>query len=88
MPLNANQAYYQVKFLQGALKYYGISFDYVGIWNEKSWTIDYVKLLRKELDVNGLDFVKIVIGDGTVTNNFSLNIFRMAKFWRYGRYVK
>jgi hypothetical protein len=68
-PLNEKQAYYQTRFLIGARKYYGIEINYIGIWNEKSWTADYVKILRKEMDKYGFENTKIVIGDGNSPTN-------------------
>ncbi|XP_065831251.1 galactocerebrosidase-like [Oscarella lobularis] len=55
---------YHVKFIQGAKRYYNVTVDYLGIWNEMPWNGDYIKKLRKGLDANGLNHVQIVAADG------------------------
>lgn len=54
---------YIVSFLNGALKYHNIKFDYTGIWNERQHDTEWIKLLRKNLDSNGLENVKIIASD-------------------------
>jgi galactosylceramidase len=54
---------YIISFLQGAIKYHGIDFDYTGIWNERPYNIGWIKLLRENLDKNGLDGVRIIAAD-------------------------
>ena len=51
------------EFLKGALKYHDIRFDFTGIWNEREHNTEWIKLLRKTLDSNGLDSVKIIAPD-------------------------
>jgi galactosylceramidase len=58
-----DNADYIISFLKGAKKYQGISFDYTGIWNERPYNTDWIKLLRKKLNSNGLQDVKIVAAD-------------------------
>lgn len=55
---------YHINFIQGARKYHNVTVDYVGIWNEEKWDAAYIKLLRRRLDDNGLQHVKIVATDG------------------------
>ncbi len=50
-------------FIKGARQYHTVNVDYVGIWNEKMYDTGYVKLLRKVLDFEGLERVKIVAAD-------------------------
>jgi galactosylceramidase len=58
-----DNADYIVSFLKGAKKYHGIDFDFTGIWNERSYNIEWIKLLRRTLDKNGLNEVKIIAAD-------------------------
>ncbi|XP_045189275.2 galactocerebrosidase-like isoform X2 [Mercenaria mercenaria] len=56
-------ATYIIKWIKGAAKFYNVTVDYIGIWNEKDYDKVYVKTLRKELDKAGLGHVKIVAPD-------------------------
>lgn len=58
-----DNADYIAAFLKGALKYHEIRFDFTGIWNEREHDPEWIKLLRKTLDLNGLDSVKIIAPD-------------------------
>lgn len=58
-----DNADYIVAFLKGALKYHNLSIDYTGIWNEREPDYEWIKLLRKTLDKNGLQTVKIIAPD-------------------------
>ncbi|XP_052250297.1 galactocerebrosidase-like isoform X3 [Dreissena polymorpha] len=57
-------ASYVVKWIQGARKYYNLTMDYVGVWNERPYNAKYIKTLRQMLDNAGLDQVQIVAADG------------------------
>ncbi len=61
-----DNADYIVKFINGARKYYGLTIDYVGIWNETPYDNDWIKLLKKTLVANGLA-TKIVAADSVNT---------------------
>ncbi|HEY5569932.1 MAG TPA: galactosylceramidase [Bacteroidales bacterium] len=50
---------YYVKFLQGLRKEYSLEFDAIGCRNEKGVNYDFAKMLRKTLDANGFEKVKI-----------------------------
>jgi hypothetical protein len=50
-------------WIKGMEEYHRLTIDYVGIWNEREPDVEYIKLLRKVLDRNGLDQVKIDAGD-------------------------
>lgn len=50
-------------FLSGAKQHHNLDIEYVGIWNERDFKGNYIKLLRKTLDDNGLHNVKIVAND-------------------------
>lgn len=58
-----DNADYIVSFLKGAKQYHGISFDYIGIWNERPYDKEWIKQLRKTLNSNGLTDVKIIAAD-------------------------
>lgn len=67
-----DNADYIVAFLKGAKKYQGINFSYTGIWNERPYQVDWIKLLRKKLNQSGLDDVKIIAADNfdwTIAND-------------------
>ncbi len=50
-------------FLKGAKEHHDLDIEYVGIWNERDFRGNYIKMLRKTLDDNGLQDVKIVAND-------------------------
>ncbi|XP_046334130.2 galactocerebrosidase-like [Haliotis rufescens] len=56
-------AYYVLNWLRGAKAVHNLTIDYLGIWNERMYSIPYIKLLRKTLDDNGFSNVKIVGAD-------------------------
>jgi galactosylceramidase len=58
-----DNADYIVAFLKGASKFHNLQFDYAGIWNERQPDYEWIKLLRKTLDSNGLKSVKIIAPD-------------------------
>ncbi|XP_076104943.1 galactocerebrosidase-like isoform X3 [Mytilus galloprovincialis] len=57
-------ANYIVKWVLGAKKYHNLTIDFIGIWNEQAYDVKYIKLLRKVLDNNSLQHVRIVAADG------------------------
>ncbi|XP_067657033.1 galactocerebrosidase-like [Haliotis asinina] len=57
-------ANYIQKWIQGARDVHGLTIDYIGIWNERSYNTTYIKLLRKVLDDTGFSHVRIVAADG------------------------
>jgi O-glycosyl hydrolase len=54
---------YFVSFIKGAKEVYGLDIKYIGIWNEREFDPEWIKLYRKTLDENGLNHVKIVAAD-------------------------
>lgn len=58
-----DMADYLVGFLNGGKQFHNLDIGLVGCWNEKEVTPDWIKLLRRTLDANGLKHVKIVGGD-------------------------
>ena len=70
------------KFCAGAPSTSGWQCDYVGIWNERPWTVDYVVALRATLDAAGLGSTKIVVADnaGSSFNEIASQITSNASF--------
>jgi galactosylceramidase len=62
VPLAAN---YTLNWLRCARDVYGITIDYVGSWNERSYSAAYLKYLRSELDKSGFNSTLIVAADGS-----------------------
>jgi len=59
-------ANYIHKWLVGAWKYYNVSVDYVGIWNERDYDITFVKVLKSVLAQDVLTAgIQIVVADGS-----------------------
>nr|BAA04972.1 alternative spliced product of galactocerebrosidase [Homo sapiens] len=56
-------AYYVVTWIVGAKRYHDLDIDYIGIWNERSYNANYIKILRKMLNYQGLQRVKIIASD-------------------------
>lgn len=56
---------YTLQWILGAKQVHGIDIDYVGIWNERDLpsAVNYVKLLRKQMDLAGLKHTVIVSND-------------------------
>ena len=48
-------ATYIAKWIKGAKEHHGLTIDYVGIWNERSYDVAYIKELRKVLNHNGFE---------------------------------
>ncbi|KAM7159515.1 galactocerebrosidase isoform 1-T1 [Molossus nigricans] len=56
-------AYYVMSWIVGAKRYHDLDIDYIGIWNERSFDINYIKVLRRMLNYQGLQRVKIIASD-------------------------
>ncbi|XP_012992911.3 galactocerebrosidase [Esox lucius] len=56
-------ASYVVSWVVGAKQYHDLDIDYVGIWNERKFDSNYIKLLRYTLDKSGLERVRIIASD-------------------------
>ncbi|XP_043840780.1 galactocerebrosidase [Dromiciops gliroides] len=56
-------ALYVVSWILGAKQYHDLDIDYIGIWNERTFDSQYIKVLKKMLYQNGLDRVKIIASD-------------------------
>ncbi|KAH9490030.1 hypothetical protein Btru_045075 [Bulinus truncatus] len=63
--LNVEQtANYIVRWINGAKTTYDLTIDYIGIWNERNYSVEYIKTLRKTLDQRGYQNVSIIAADG------------------------
>lgn len=58
-----DNADYIAAFIKGAEKYHNLKIDFTGIWNERDFNADWIKLLRRTLDASGLKDVKIIAPD-------------------------
>jgi hypothetical protein len=72
-----DMANYIVKFIQGAKNHHGLDVEYVGIWNETNYDVNYIKMLKKTLVAAGLT-TKIVAADlyenqWKITDDFKLD---------------
>lgn len=56
-------AHYIYRWIWGAKTYYDLDIDCIGIWNEKPYNVEYIKILRRTLDANGFKRVKIIASD-------------------------
>ncbi|MFO1498862.1 MAG: discoidin domain-containing protein [Verrucomicrobiota bacterium] len=54
---------YLLEFLRGARARHGLTFDYLGIWNEVRYDTGWIKLLRAGLDTAGFSGVRLVAPD-------------------------
>lgn len=60
---SADNIAYVLGFLRGAREYHGIEFDYIGLWNERPYDGEYIKMLRRSLDKAGFRTVRIEAAD-------------------------
>ncbi len=58
-----DNADFVVAFIKGAKKYHDLDISYCGCWNERAYSTEWIKLLRRTLDSNGLKQVKIGAAD-------------------------
>jgi hypothetical protein len=58
-----DNADYIALFIKNAREYHDLQIDYTGIWNERDYDIAWIKRLRKTLDAQGLQKVRIVAAD-------------------------
>lgn len=58
-------ANYVISWVNGMKSEFGLVINYVGIWNERPYDAEYIKHLRKALDMAGLSAVGIVAADGS-----------------------
>ncbi|XP_077675355.1 galactocerebrosidase isoform X2 [Eretmochelys imbricata] len=55
--------HYIVSWILGAKQYHNLDIDYIGVWNERSFSSKYIKLLRYTLDKRSLQRVRIIASD-------------------------
>jgi len=46
---------YMLNFLMGAKRNHGLDIDYIGVWNERPYNVEYIKALHKKLIASGLN---------------------------------
>ena len=54
LPWTNSTVVYTMKWLLGAKKYYDLDIDYIGIWNERTWTKAYTLALKAAITAAGL----------------------------------
>jgi galactosylceramidase len=54
LPWTNSTVVYTIKWLLGAKKYYDLDIDYIGIWNERTWTKGYTLALKAAITAAGL----------------------------------
>ncbi|KAH9500900.1 hypothetical protein Btru_069153 [Bulinus truncatus] len=54
---------YIVRWISGARVHHNLTIDYIGIWNEKKYNIEYIKVLRQMLNERGFQNVLIIAAD-------------------------
>ena len=60
---------YIIAFIKGARQYHDLNIDFIGIWNERMYNIEFIKNLRKALDENGLNEVRLISADQSSFKN-------------------
>ncbi|ESO86134.1 hypothetical protein LOTGIDRAFT_195251 [Lottia gigantea] len=73
-------AMYIVNWIKGAKTEHNLDIDYIGIWNERKYDIEYVITLRKTLDENNLSSVLIIAADDFNWDQISADIFTHPEF--------
>ena len=58
---------YVMEWIQGAKRVHGLTTDFIGIWNENAYSVEYILALRGALDQAGLERTRIVAPDGNRT---------------------
>ncbi|CAH1783526.1 unnamed protein product [Owenia fusiformis] len=64
-------AKYITKWVIGAQKYHNLSIDYIGVWNEKPYDVQYIKILRQMLD-QASPHTQIIAADILGQNGFDI----------------
>ena len=57
---------YRMRYFEGVRQEYNLTFDLVGVHNERAWSKEFVKGLRAALDAAGMGATRIAVGDGTI----------------------
>jgi hypothetical protein len=69
-PLTEDMANYEADFCATAKAHYNYTCDYLGIWNEAAWSVDYVVELRRALDSRQMQASELVVSDNAVRSSF------------------
>ncbi len=67
-------AEYIAKWIHGAKTHYNLTIDYIGQWNERPYNLDYILTLRRHLDKQGLQHVRMIAPDGKLAKYFAKDI--------------
>ena len=67
-----DNADFVAQFIKGARDYYGVTINYQGIRNEAGFAVDYIRTLRRTLDENGLQHVKLVATDSVADHAWDI----------------
>ena len=67
-----DNADFVAQFIKGARDYHGVTINYQGIRNEAGFAVDYIKTLRRTLDENGLQHVKLVATDSVADHAWDI----------------
>jgi len=54
---------YHIKWLQGAKQVYGLDIDYIGVWNERGYDVNWIMNFRAQLNSSGYIKTQIVAHD-------------------------
>eukprot|EP00026_Physarum_polycephalum_P004247 Phypoly_transcript_04264.p1 GENE.Phypoly_transcript_04264~~Phypoly_transcript_04264.p1 ORF type:complete len:644 (+),score=82.58 Phypoly_transcript_04264:225-2156(+) len=54
---------YHIKWLEGAKHVYGLDIDYMGIWNERAYDVEWIEQFRAALNSSGFENTAIVAHD-------------------------
>ena len=55
---------YHIEYMKGVRESTNVSFDFAGIWNEDSWSADYIEEFRAALNSEGFAKTQLVAVDG------------------------
>jgi galactosylceramidase len=64
-------AEYVVDWVDGARREHGLHIAMVGCWNERPYSVDYLKELRRQLDARNLSQTGIIADDGHSAGNLA-----------------
>eukprot|EP00475_Leptophrys_vorax_P014519 TRINITY_DN20832_c0_g1_i2.p1 TRINITY_DN20832_c0_g1~~TRINITY_DN20832_c0_g1_i2.p1 ORF type:complete len:770 (+),score=190.41 TRINITY_DN20832_c0_g1_i2:43-2352(+) len=62
-PLTDKNVEYQIQWMIGARDFHNVTIDYIGVWNERYWSAEYIRTLRTRLNETGFLSTQIVAAD-------------------------
>ncbi len=69
-------ANYMIKWVQGMKRHYNLDIDYLGQWNERGYSVEYIVTLRNQLDLHGLSHIKLIAPDGRLAPKFAEEVLK------------